>query len=108
LHGVIAFSVTQRTREIGIRMALGAQRLDVIRLILRQVAWLVLLGLGLGAAFSLGGLRVVGALLYGIKPTDLLAFAGAGLVLLIAAVLAAYWPARRATKVNPTLALRYE
>ncbi len=108
LYGVIAFSVTQRTREIGIRMALGAQRVDVLRLILRQVAWLVLLGLGLGAAFSLGGLRAVGTLLYGIEATDPLAFVGAGLVLLAAAVLAAYWPARRATRVNPTLALRYE
>jgi len=108
LYGVIAFSVTQRTREIGIRMALGAQRLDVIRLILRQVAWLVLLGLGLGAAFSLGCLRAVRTLLYGIETTDPLAFVGAGLVLFAAALLAAYWPTRRAIRVNPTLALRYE
>ena len=108
LYGVIAFSVAQRTREIGIRMALGAQRFDVLRLILNQVALLVLAGLALGAAISLGGVRLLGSLLYGIQSTDPLAFLGAALVLLAAAALAAYPPARRATRVNPTVALRYE
>ncbi len=108
LYGVIAFSVAQRTREIGIRMALGAQRFDVLRLVLKQVALLVLIGLALGAAISLGGVRALGSLLYGIEATDPLAFLGAALVLLAAAALAAYPPARRATRVNPTVALRYE
>jgi putative ABC transport system permease protein len=108
LYGVIAFSVAQRTREIGIRMALGAQRFDVLRLVLQQVALLVFSGLALGAAISLGGVRALGSLLYDIQTTDPLAFLGAALVLLAAAALAAYPPARRATHVNPTVALRYE
>ncbi len=108
LYGVIAFSVTQRTREIGIRMALGAQRFDILRLVLKQVALLVFIGLALGAAISLGGVRALGSLLYDIQATDPLAFLGAALVLLAAAALAAYPPARRATHVNPTVALRYE
>ena len=108
LYGVIAFSVAQRTREIGIRMALGAQRFDVLRLVLQQVAFLVLGGLALGTFISLGGIRAVGALLYGIEATDPFAFLGAAAVLLVAATLAAFSPARRATRVNPTVALRYE
>ena len=108
LYGVIAFSVTQRTREIGIRMALGAQRRDVLRLVLKQVAFLVFLGLVVGVAVSLGGVRAVGSLLYGIEATDPVAFLGAAAVLLGAAALAAYAPAHRATHVNPTVALRYE
>ena len=108
LYGVIAFSVAQRTREIGIRMALGAQRFDVLRLVLQQVAFLVLGGLALGTFISLGGIRAVGTLLYGIEATDPFAFLGAAAVLLVAAALAAFSPARRATRVNPTVALRYE
>lgn len=108
LYGVISFSVAQRTREIGIRMALGAQRSDVLSLVLKQVVLLVLIGLALGIAISLGGVRALGSLLYGIEATDPLAFLGAALVLLGAAALAAYTPARRATHVNPTVALRYE
>ncbi len=108
LYGVIAFSVAQRTREIGIRMALGAQRFDVLRLVLQQVVLLVLLGLALGTTISLGGVRLLGNLLYGIEATDPLAFVGATLLLIGAAALAALYPARRAASVNPTLALRYE
>jgi hypothetical protein len=108
LYGVIAFSVAQRTREIGIRMALGAQRFDVLRLVLQQVTFLVLGGLALGTFISLGGIRAVGTLLYGIEATDPFAFLGAAAVLLVAAALAAFSPARRATHVNPTVALRYE
>ncbi len=108
LYGVIAFSVTQRTREIGIRMALGAQRWDVLRLVLRQVAWLVLLGAILGTAISLGALRLVASLLYDVRAEDPLAFVGAAVILLTAAALAAFSPVRRATLVNPTVALRYE
>ena len=108
LYGVIAFSVAQRTREIGIRMALGAQRFDVLHLVLQQVAFLVLGGLALGIFISLGGIRFVGSLLYGIEATDPFAFLGAAAILFVAAALAAYSPARRATQVNPTVALRYE
>ena len=108
LYGVIAFSVAQRTREIGIRMALGAQRYNVLRLVLQQVALLVLAGLALGGAVSLGGVRTLGSLLYEVQTTDPLAFFGAAAILLGAAALAAYSPARRATLVNPSIALRYE
>jgi predicted permease len=108
LYGVISFSVAQRTREIGIRMALGAQRGDVLRLVLREVAWLVLLGTGLGVIISLGGMRALQSLLYEVHAADPLAFVGAAVVLLAAAALAAYSPARRATQVNPTVALRYQ
>ena len=108
LYGVISFSVAQRTREIGIRMALGAQRRDVLRLILRQVVWLVLLGAGLGVMISLGGVRALQSLLYEVRAADPIAFVGAAAVLLAAAALAAYSPARRATQVSPTVALRYQ
>jgi putative ABC transport system permease protein len=108
LYGVIAFSVAQRTREIGIRMALGAQRSDVLHLVLRQVAFLVLLGLILGVVVSLGGLRVVSSLLYQTDAADPAAFVAAIGLLLLAAALAACSPTRRAVSVNPTVALRYE
>ncbi len=108
LYGVIAFSVAQRTHEIGVRMALGAQRSDVLLLILRQVALLILVGATIGIIISLGGTRVVSSFLYEVKTADPMAFAAAGLVILIAAALAAYSPARRAIRVNPTVALRYE
>ena len=108
LYGVIAFSVAQRTHEIGVRMALGAQRRDVLRLILRQVALLILTGAAIGAVISLGGTRAVSSFLYGVKAVDPAAFVGAGAVILVAAALAAYSPARRATRVSPTVALRYE
>ena len=108
LYGVIAFSVAQRTREIGIRMALGARRPDVLGLVLRQVTNVVLLGLALGAVISLGGVRLLQSLLYEVRATDPLAFVGAAVILLGAAALAAYSPSRRATQVNPMVALRYE
>ena len=108
LYGMIAFSVAQRTHEIGIRMALGAQRSDVLRLILRQVALLILAGSAIGVVISLGGTRAVNSLLYGVETIDPAAFIGAGVAILVAATLAAYSPARRATRVNPTVALRYE
>jgi ABC-type antimicrobial peptide transport system permease subunit len=108
LYGVIAFSVAQRTREIGIRMALGARRPDVLGLVLRQVANVVLLGLALGAVISLGGVRLLQSLLYEVRTNDPPAFVGAAVLLLGAAALAAYSPSRRATQVNPMVALRYE
>ena len=108
LYGVIAFSVAQRTRELGIRMALGARRSDVLRLILRQVAILILAGTGIGIIISLGGIHAISSFLYDVQAMDPAAFIGAGAVILLAAAFAAYSPARRATRVDPTEALRYE
>ena len=108
IYGVLAYSVEQRTREIGIRMALGAQHVDVLRLVVGQGAGFVLLGLalGLGGALALG--RVVRGLLYNVEPTDPLSFSGAALLLCGVALLACYIPARRAARVDPMVALRYE
>jgi predicted permease len=106
VYGVIAYGVAQRTRELGIRIALGAQRNDVISLIAREGIWLALAGivLGLGGAFALT--RVMASLVYGVEVTDPVAFALAPLVLLAIALGAALLPARRATRVNPLEAIR--
>jgi predicted permease len=108
LYGVVAFSVAQRTREIGIRVALGALRGDVLRLVLSRIGLVVGAGIlfGLSAAFALS--RLIGNMLYAVGTTDALAFAGASVVLASVAALAAYLPAARATHVDPVIALRYE
>jgi putative ABC transport system permease protein len=108
LYGVLAFSVAQRTREIGIRMALGAQTRDVLRLVLRQGLTLSLLGIAAGICVSLAGTRVLAGLLYGVAPTDPVTFAAIALLLVAVALAACFIPARRAMKVDPMVALRYE
>jgi putative ABC transport system permease protein len=108
VYGVMAYSVARRTHEIGIRMALGAQQQDVTRLVLRHGALLAFFGISLGVAGSLALTRSLSGLLYGIKPTDPVTFFFVSLVLAGVAFLATYLPARRATKVDPMVALRYE
>jgi macrolide transport system ATP-binding/permease protein len=108
LYGVIAYSVSQRTREIGIRMALGAQRNSVLQLILKQAGSLIVVGVIVGLLCSLAAAIVMRNLLFGVRPWDLSTFFAVALMLAGCALLASYIPARRAARVNPMVALRYE
>jgi putative ABC transport system permease protein len=108
IFGVISYSASQRTREIGIRMALGAQRRDVLHLILGQGAKLALLGLGIGVILACLLTRLIASLLYRVSATDPLTFCAVAIVLLAVAVTACYMPARRAMRVDPMVALRYQ
>jgi len=108
LYGVLAYLVAQRTNEIGIRMALGASRREVLRLVVRNGMQMTFAGLGLGVVAALGLTRFLGGLLFGVKPTDALTFVSVAILLSGVALLACYIPARRATRVDPIVALRYE
>jgi hypothetical protein len=108
VYGVTAYSVAQRTREIGIRMALGAQRERVLRLVLTQGMKLAIAGLGIGVAGAVGLTRVVSSLLFGITPTDPATFGLVTLLVAVVAFMACWLPARRAARLDPMAALRYE
>lgn len=108
VYGVMAYSVTQRTREMGIRLSLGAQRTNVMSMVVRQGTVLALIGIGIGILVGLGVTRGLARFLYGVSPFDPLTFASVSAVLLLAGVAATVLPARRATKVDPVVALRAE
>lgn len=108
VYGIMAFATTGRTHEIGIRMALGAGRGQIMSMVLRETFVLLAVGIAAGALVALGTLRLVATLLYGLKPTDPLTVAVAALLMLAAAAVAGYVPARRAATVDPMVALRYE
>jgi putative ABC transport system permease protein len=108
IHGVVSYSVARRTKEFGLRMVLGAQTGDVLGLVMRQGAGMIAIGVATGLALALFFTRLMASVLFGIAPTDLATFASVTAVLFGVALAACYIPARRATKVDPILTLRYE
>jgi putative ABC transport system permease protein len=108
IYGVVGYAVSRRTHEIGLRMALGAGAADVVRLVLRQVVLLALVGIAVGLAAALASTRLLAGLLYGVAVTDAVTFAVVPLLLVAVALLASYLPARRAARVDPVVALRHE
>ena len=108
IYGVISYNVAQRTREIGIRAALGATELSLLRLILDRGVRLTLIGLAIGVAAAIGLTRLMATLLFGVGARDPMTMVSVGVILAAVAVMASYVPARRATRVDPVVALRYE
>ncbi|PYT73343.1 MAG: hypothetical protein DMG39_06965 [Acidobacteria bacterium] len=108
IYGVLSYSIAQRTREIGLRLALGADQGSVLRLVVGTGARLALLGIAAGTAVALALTRMMTDLLYGVRPADPVTFAVVTIVLVSTSILACYIPARRATRVDPIVALRYE
>jgi putative ABC transport system permease protein len=108
LYGVIAYSVSQRRREIGIRMALGADKIAILKLVIRQGIKLALLGVAIGLIGALGLTRFLSGLLYGVKPGDPLTLLAVSALLIAVTILASYIPARQAAKVDPQVALRHD
>ena len=108
LYGVIAYSVSCRTREIGVRMALGAQRRSVYQLIMKEAVWLTAIGVAAGLAGSLAVANLMRGLLFGVRSWDAATLVITAAALTIASLAASYFPARRAAKVDPMIALRYE
>jgi putative ABC transport system permease protein len=108
IYGVISYMVSERTHEIGIRLALGAQRRNILRMVMRLGLELAVAGAAVGLVASLIVSRLMGGVLYGVRPTDPLTFAGVVLLLIGVALLACYIPARRAIRVDPLVALRHE
>jgi putative ABC transport system permease protein len=108
LYGVVAYTVAQRTREIGVRMAMGAQRADVMWMVLSRGLGLTAIGIAIGLVLSAGATRSLAGLLYGMSALDPVSFALASVSWVATAMLASYVPARRAMKVDPVVALRWE
>jgi putative ABC transport system permease protein len=108
IYGVMSYFVNARTHEIGIRIALGAERASVLGLITKQGLKLTLVGVGTGAALAMGLTRLIARFLFGVSPADPVTFAAVAAVLVSIALLACYVPARRATKVDPMVALRHQ
>ncbi len=108
LYGLLSYEVARRTRELGIRMALGAQRLDLLRLVVGQGLLLVMIGAVIGIAAAIGVTRFMSTILYGVHADDPLTFGGVAILLTLVVLAAFYIPARRATRVDPMVALRFE
>jgi putative ABC transport system permease protein len=108
LYGVVSFTANQRTHEIGIRMALGAQRGNIFVLVLRQAVVLVAAGIGLGLVTALAVTRLLSTMLIGVAPYDPVTFVSVASVLVVVALVACFLPARRAARLDPSIALRYE